>query len=42
MTAANLRQRCSISKANAHHSASQNMGWVMADINLERTNMREF
>jgi hypothetical protein len=25
-----------------HHSASQNTGWVMADINLDRMNIKKF
>ena len=41
MPIASLRQRSSTSNANAHHSANQNMGWVMAVSNLERTNMRD-
>ena len=33
------QQRARISSASAHHSASQNMGWVMADSSFEKRNI---
>ena len=39
---ASLRQRVRISKATPQYKASQNMGWVMADSNFEKINIRVF
>jgi hypothetical protein len=39
MITAGLRKRVRISSASAHHSASQNMGWVTAESNLEKRNI---
>jgi hypothetical protein len=36
------RQRLITSNATPHHSASQNTGWVIADISLDNTNMQTF
>jgi hypothetical protein len=33
--------KLSMPSATPHHTANQNMGWVMADINFETTNMQK-
>jgi hypothetical protein len=36
MITAGLRKRVRISSASAHQSASQNIGWVMAESSFEK------
>jgi hypothetical protein len=42
MPKAARRQRLITSNATPHHSASQNTGWVIADISWDNTNIRHF
>jgi hypothetical protein len=42
MPKAARRQRLITSNATPHHSASQNTGWVMADISWDGTNIKTF
>jgi hypothetical protein len=41
MRTAPRRQRLSNNKAKTHHSANQNTGWVMADMSLDNTNIKQ-
>jgi hypothetical protein len=36
------KDKLSMTSAKPHHTASQNMGCVMADINLDKTNIATF